>query len=145
MTLPRKALISLDATPYYHCVSRCVRRAFLCGTDHFTKKSYEHRRDWLESKMLSLSKVFCIDIAAYAIMHNHYHVVLHINQMETESLSVDDIILRWHALFKGNLLSKKYAEGQFLSEAEFDKLLECVDSWRERLSSISWFMRMLNE
>ena len=79
MTKARNSLISIDATPYYHCVSRCVRRAFLCGHDNMTGKSYEHRRGWLEDKLLSLPKIFAIDIAAYAIMSNHYHVVLHIN------------------------------------------------------------------
>ena len=48
MTLPRQSPISLTDTPYYHCVSRCVRRAFLCGNDHYSGKSYEHRRGWLE-------------------------------------------------------------------------------------------------
>ena len=48
MTLPRKSLISLVDTPYYHCVSRCVRRAFLCGLDLYSRKSYEHRRGWLQ-------------------------------------------------------------------------------------------------
>ena len=73
MTRAREQQISLDATPYYHCVSRCVRRAFLCGGE------YEHRREWVESKMLELARVFCLDIAAYAVMNNHYHVVLYIN------------------------------------------------------------------
>ena len=43
MPKPRKAQISRDATTYYHRVSRCVRRAFLCGKDSFSGKSYEHR------------------------------------------------------------------------------------------------------
>ena len=80
MTKPRAQQVSLDATPYYHCVSRCVRRAILCGVDHSTGDSYEHRRGWLEAKLLELPGIFAIDIAAYAIMSNHYHVLLHVDK-----------------------------------------------------------------
>jgi len=77
MTKARSQQVCLEATPYYHCVSRCVRRAFLCG------EHYEHRRQWVEDKLLALAEVFCIDVAAYAIMSNHYHVVLHIESKLT--------------------------------------------------------------
>ena len=71
MPKPRKQRVSIKDTPYYHCVSRSVRRAFLCGTDSITGESYEHRRSWLENKPLELPQVFAIPIAAYVIMSNH--------------------------------------------------------------------------
>jgi len=52
MTKPRSQQVCLEATPYYHCVSRCVCKAYLCGVDFFTKQSYEHRRAWLEQEIL---------------------------------------------------------------------------------------------
>ena len=76
MPIPRKQLISVTDTPYYHCISRCIRRAFLCGKDELTGKNFEHRREWVEEKLTILNEVFAIDISAYAIMSNHTHLVL---------------------------------------------------------------------
>ncbi len=145
MPRARKTLVSLDATPYYHCVSRCVRRAFLCGKDTFTGKDFEHRRQWIEDRLLTLADAFAIDIAAYAIMSNHYHVVLHINRDMAEQWSTTEVIDHWHSLFKGSLLSQRFASGETLSSAERNALSEQVNEWQERLMSISWFMRCVNE
>ena len=62
MPKPRYAHVSLDATPYYHCVSRCVRRAYLCGIDPNTGEDYVYRRQLIEDKMLELSDIFVLDI-----------------------------------------------------------------------------------
>jgi len=145
MPKPRYSQISLDATPYYHCVSRCVRRAFLCGTDTQTGYNFEHRRQWIEDRLLQLGTVFAIDICAYAIMSNHYHVVLHIDKNKAEAWSFDQVIQQWHQLFTGNLLSQRYQRGDVLGKAELSTLKEIVIQWRQRLTDISWFMRALNE
>ena len=144
MPKPRKQLVSLEATPYYHCVSRCVRRAFLCGTDS-EGRSFEHRRGWIENLILDQARVFCIDIAAYAVMSNHFHVVLHVSQQRARSLSGLEVVQRWHQLYAGTLLSKKFERGEELSESQHAMLDERIAEWRDRLMSISWFMRRLNE
>lgn len=145
MPRPRKTLVSLDATPYYHCSSRCVRRAFLCGKDSVSGKSFEHRRQWIEDKLLELASVFAIDLCAYAVMHNHYHVVLFIDKNSAVNWSNIEIVRRWHRLFKGNLQSQRFIEGESLNQAELLILERSVDLWRTRLTDISWFMRILNE
>jgi hypothetical protein len=55
MTKPRYAQVSLAETPWYHIVSRCVRRAFLCGVDSRSGQSYEHRREWVEKRIKQLA------------------------------------------------------------------------------------------
>ena len=145
MPTPRKALVSLEATPYYHCVSRCVRRAFLCGQDQPSGRCYEHRRQWIEDKLLQLTDSFAINLCAYAIMHNHYHVVLHVDRECAEQWSALDVVERWHQWFKGTALSQRFANGETLLGAKLDAVNERVSVWRQRLSDISWFMRIINE
>ena len=76
MPTPRSQLISLDDTPWYHCISRCVRKAWLCGFDKDNGTDYEYRREWVVERLELLSQVFSIEIAAFAVMSNHHHVVL---------------------------------------------------------------------
>ena len=145
MPRARKTLISLDATPYYHCVSRCVRRAFLCGEDNQSGRSFEHRRQWIEDRLLEIAGVFAIDVAAYAVMSNHYHAVLHIDSEKAESWTDDEVAERWHRLFHGSLLSQRFIRREDLTSAEQKAVSKQIAEWRERLMSISWFMRCVNE
>ena len=145
MPRPRKSQIAVEATPYYHCVSRCVRRAFLCGEDRYTGRSYDHRRAFIEEELLRLGQVFYLDVVAYAVMSNHYHVVLYIDQEAQKSADAKDIVSRWHQLHKGNPVSIKYMDGEVLESCKIDQLNTYVDRWREQLANISWYMRVLNE
>jgi REP-associated tyrosine transposase len=145
MPTARKYQISLSDTPYYHCISRCVRRAFLCGEDIVTGKSYEHRKQWVADKLSELANIFAIDVCAYAIMSNHTHTVLKINSSKSNNWTKQEVIKRWTQLFSGGVLIQRYQKGECDSQAELDKVHEAVEIWRERLTDISWFMRCLNE
>ena len=147
MPTARKCQISLLDTPYYHCISRCVRRAFLCGKDDISGKSYEHRRQWVEDKLLFLGSVFAIDICAYAVMSNHSHLVLYVDEEQAKDWSMAEVLCRWHTMFKGTILTRQFElEGeQSLSESELSAVKETAQIYRKRLMDISWFMRVLNE
>jgi REP element-mobilizing transposase RayT len=144
MTQAREKLVSVSDTPYYHVVSRCVRRTFLCGVDH-DGKSYEHRRQWIENRIRLLASIFAIDICAYAVMSNHYHIVVKLCPVEAANWSNNTVLKHWTCLFKGPLLVQKYLKGEELSPAEIKTLNSMITVYRARLSSLSWFMKCLNE
>jgi len=145
MTQSRQSQVSLSDTPYYHCISRCVRRAYLCGEDKYTEKSFEHRRQWVVERMHCLASLFSIDICAYAIMSNHYHLVLHVDEASNEALSHEEVCERWCQLYSKPVLVERWQSTQTISEAENKVALSIIDNWRNRLADISWFMRCLNE
>jgi REP element-mobilizing transposase RayT len=118
----------------------------LCGIDKLTGKSYEHRRTWVEKRLLFLSTVFAIDVCAYAVMSNHTHVVLHVNQEAAEKWSDTDVAIRWHKLHHGTLLTQTFTEDvDSLTEAQLNAVKVTLNLYRQRLRDISWFMRELNE
>ncbi|WP_067586716.1 transposase [Endozoicomonas ascidiicola] len=145
MTTAPSNLIDPASTPYYHCMARCVRRAFLCGKDQFSGKNYEHRRQWVEDRLNVLAAVFALEICAYAVMSNHYHVILHINREQAESWSMKEVLHRWSQLFSGPMLVQRYLAGATMGEADLIKVEEFAEKYRHRLKDISWFMRCLNE
>ena len=145
MPTPRKQQISLSDTPFYHCISRCVRRTFLCGTDRTTHKDYSHRKQWIVERLALLSNTFAIEVCAYAVMSNHCHTVLKINAPLAQSWSDKEVIQHWAQLFSLPVLVERYLNGQCQSDAEQNKARETINLFRERLMDISWFMRCLNE
>lgn len=150
MTQSRRSQISLKDTCYYHLISRCVRRSFLCGIDNYTKKSFEHRRQWMVNRIRFLSSIFAIDVASYAVMSNHYHLVVHVNEDESQSWSIEEVCERYENLYhlpppvKQLLISRENTETKNTT-AICQLALELVEKYRSRLSDISWFMRNLNE
>ena len=145
MTIARSRQISLQDTPYYHVVSRCVRRAFLCGEDAHSGQSYEHRRQWVVDRVGQLSRLFAIGICAYAVMSNHYHLALKVDAEQAQGWSEREVAERWAGLFQWPLLVRRWYQGDALIEPELTVVQGLIEEWRERLYSISWFIRLLNE
>ena len=135
MTRPRSCLISLADTPWYHVVNRCVRRAFLCGHDAASGSNFDHRRGWIETRIRELASVFTIDVAAYAVMSNHYHAVLRVDAARAQALSDDEVLRRWTQLFTGPLLVQRYLSGSpadHLGQSERDKVAEFAGTIGDR-------------
>ncbi|MCG5496906.1 transposase [Ectothiorhodospira variabilis] len=145
MPRPRCQQISVADTPYYHVVSRCVRRTFLCGQDQATGKCFEHRRQWIEDRIRLLASLFAVEVAAYAVMSNHYHLVVKLEPAHAERWSDDEVLRRWSCLFKGPLLVQRYLAGASQESYELSQVAEFAQCYRRRLADLSWFMKCLNE
>lgn len=145
MTRSRKQLISVADTPYYHCVSRCVRQAFLCGKDARTGKDYSHRRTWLVKRMAYMAKTFAIDVCAYAVMSNHYHLVLRVNPAIASRLTDRQVVKRWGRLYRIPPEMRSFIDGSDLPSSLKQQASRLLERWRGRLMDISWYMRALNE
>jgi REP element-mobilizing transposase RayT len=137
--------VALAETPYYHITSRCVRRAFLCGEDAYSGRNYDHRRQWIADRLRLLSSLFAIDLCAYAVMSNHYHLVVRLCPEQLDGLTEREVIQRWCSLFRGPVLIQRLLAGEPLSAAERQTVSDIAGVWRQKLGSISWFMRCLNQ
>jgi REP element-mobilizing transposase RayT len=139
MTISRALKVDLNLTPFYHCMTRCVRRAFLCGVDKETGRDFSYRKGWIVGRIKQLASIFAINVCAYAVMSNHYHVILFVNTAQALAWNDQDIIDRWKMLCPHNA-------AQFTNGSLNQKQLQAkLALWRERLMDISWFMRSLNE
>jgi REP element-mobilizing transposase RayT len=145
MTYPRLQTVDPGTPGFFHCISRCVRRAFLCGEDVYSGRSYEHRKAWVEERLLTLAECFAVGLYAYAVMSNHVHIVLHVNPQVAEAWSDEEVAESWVRLFPvrvDEVIDEDLCQekGRRL-QGDPERLAEL----RSRLGSLSWFMRCLNE
>jgi len=145
MPEPRYRQVSIEDTPYYHCISRCVRRAFLCGSDPLTGFNFEHRRQWIVDRIKRVCSVFAVDLCAYAIMNNHYHIVVKVNPARVADWTDEEVAHRWLQIFSGPPLMHQYLAGTDLTGFQLSSVAELFVTWRERLADLSWLMRCINE
>jgi len=146
MGLPRSKYVKDGEEGVYHCYSRCVRRASLCGFDPLTGRDFSHRKELLLERLRFLATVFAVDVCAYAIMINHYHLILRLRPDIVARWSDWEVARRWLTLFpklrklRGAMASPLEDDIRALAEQP-----ERIAVLRRRLSSLSWFMGRLNE
>ncbi|MDQ7048351.1 MAG: hypothetical protein Q9M92_01960 [Enterobacterales bacterium] len=145
MAIKRSELIDDENAGYYHLMSRCVRRTFLCGKDKETGRSYEHRRQWIENRILELANVFAIEVYAYAVMSNHYHLVVYFDPKAPYQWTNLEVAERWLKAYPGKLDKPKYQQQRDLKLEAIVNNPKILSKIRNRLGSLSWLMSRINE
>ncbi|MCC5842520.1 MAG: hypothetical protein JJT96_20555 [Opitutales bacterium] len=144
MPIARKYVYRPGDAGVFHCINRCVRRAFLCGWDDYAGKSFEHRREWVRGRVKELCGIFALDVCAYAVMSNHVHLVVRTRPEVVAGWSDEEVARRWLRFCPG----RRDQVAASVDEARLAALLADVErlkTCRERLGNLSWFMRGLSE
>ena len=143
---PRRETSDDSVIGIYHCANRCVCRAFLCGQDRTTGRSFDHRRQWVRERLEELASIFAIDHLNFSVMENHLHALLRNRPDIRDGWSNEEVVLRWWRLFP----QRRDSQGQpgEMTDQERQAFLanpEWIAERRRRLGHISWFMRCLDE
>ncbi len=145
MAVRRSEQIDPENGGYYHLISRCVRRAFLCGEDPETHINYDYRRQWIENRIIELAEIFSVEVYAYSVMHNHYHLVIYSDPRAPQKWSDNEVAERWLKVFPGKLDQPGYTSQRANKIQMILKDPQLLATYRERLGSVSWLMRRINE
>jgi REP element-mobilizing transposase RayT len=118
-----------------------VRRAFLCDDDG------AHRKDWIKQRLLELSQIFAVEIGGFAILANHFHLMVRTQPAWVERWSDEEVARRWLRLYPR--IGVALRDAGVTSEREIVRRLVAdrtrLAAWRGRLASLSWFMKCLKE
>jgi hypothetical protein len=139
MTMARAHLVDVSVTRWYHCVTRCVRRAFLLGEGLFGRK------EWIDRRLEELSEIFAVSVGGFSVLDNHLHLLLRLDPIIAKGWSDEEVVRHWGRLFPPRdksreplPVSDEWVEWR-LKDAQW------VAKARERLQSLSWFMKCLKE
>ncbi|MFT7219200.1 MAG: REP element-mobilizing transposase RayT [Candidatus Azotimanducaceae bacterium] len=148
MATPRRLLIDPERPMYYHLVSRCVRSSWLCGFDQHSRRDYEHRKTWIQERLFRLARYFAVAIDAYAIMSNHFHLVVYFDPQESYRWSDAEVVERWLAAFPPRVSVLPESEQTLILNTHREILLQTpakLQHARETLGSVSMFMKYLKQ
>lgn len=145
MATPRHRLVDADSPLHYHIVSRCVRRAWLCGIDPYSGTNCDHRKQWIEDRLAHLAKFFAIAVDGYAVMSNHFHLVVYYDPKESSRWSDEEVAYRWYEAFPPKHNGEIAEEMKPLMRSALLEQPKMLASKRAQLGSLSAFMQHLKQ
>ena len=144
--LKRQEVFVPDEIATVHVMNRVVRRCFLMGSDPFSGKNYDHRKQWIEDELERVAAFFAIDLLNFAIMSNHFHLILRSRPDVVQTWSEREVARRWLMLCPKGRKKKKKQSHDEPSESELNSICsnkKKLCELRSRLSDISWWMRLV--
>jgi REP element-mobilizing transposase RayT len=139
MTIARAHLVDPSVTRWYHCVTRCVRRAFLLSEGMIDRKG------WIEDRLQELADIFAVAVGGFSVLDNHLHLLIRIDPDVAAGWSDEEVVRRWARLFPPRdrsrqpvAVSQEWVQSRLTDHA-------WITMTRERLQSLSWFMKCLKE
>ena len=146
MAVSRKRIVDAEAPGHYHLISRTVRGAFLCGG------AYDHRKQWLEDRLDFLTTLFAVDDLAHDVLDTHLHLGVSYQPRLHVTWTPEEVARRWLTLRLTTRAWTASDEDELVvleptAEAVEDLLAKpaLIRTYRERLGSLSWFMKELKE
>ena len=140
MTISRSRLVDTTVSRWYHCISRCVRRAHLMGDE-----AAPGRKDWIENRLKELDQIFAVSVGGFSLMDNHLHLLLRIDPDVASGWSDIEVVERWFKLFPPRGADRKPMKvSKEIIDARVANVTWVADT-RKRLSSLGWFMTCLKE
>lgn len=142
--LARAEVIDPGQVSVVHVFNRTVRRCFLLGDDPISGKNFDYRKHWIEQTLEHFSSQFGIDLLGFAILSNHFHLLVRTRPDIVATWDDTEVARRWLMVCPHRRLPD--GSPAVPTEAELNTIRNCsekVDKIRERLANISWWMRLL--
>lgn len=143
MTTARKDIVDTNVTRWYHCISRCVRSAFLMSDD--AGEGEVDRKQWIEDRLKLLAENFAVAVGGFAVMDNHLHVLCRLDPDDAKQWSDEEIVRRWINVYPPKTLNFDDPKAVANWITHESKKPERANQLRERLANLGWFMKSLKE
>jgi hypothetical protein len=141
--MARAEVFAPDEVAVVNVMNRVVRRCYLLGDDPVSGKNYDHRKVMIENQLQRLAGAFGIDLLGFAIMSNHFHLILRSRPDVVSTWDDTEVARRW--LLICPLRKNSAGDPEEPNEFELNSIRNDPRKLiilRLRLSDLGWWMRV---